>query len=261
MNHTQIDGGSSFDWSRASEYYAKFRDIYPEEFYRRIIDSGLCRDGQKVLDLGTGTGVLPRNLYRFGAEFTGADISPAQIEQAKQLSHTAGMNIHYLTASAESIDFPPNSFDVVTACQCFIYFDQPVALPKIHAVLKDKGHFCIIWMAWLPYEDTIANASEQLILKYNPSWTGGGYTRAEMPVSEWMKPLFKLENAISYDLPVAFTRESWHGRMLACRGMGASSLPQDTISLFEEEHKAMLNAYPEHFEILHHITISDFTKI
>ena len=69
-----IDNGRSFDWGRASADYAKYRDIYPEEFYDKIISLGLCTQGQSVLDLGTGTGVLPRNMYKYGASFVGVDI-------------------------------------------------------------------------------------------------------------------------------------------------------------------------------------------
>lgn len=70
-----IDNGKPFDWGNISSDYAKFRDIYPREFYQKIIDRNLCTKGQNVLDLGTGTGVLPRNLYSFGAKWTGCDIS------------------------------------------------------------------------------------------------------------------------------------------------------------------------------------------
>ena len=52
-----IDGGKGFDWGRVSSEYAKYRDIYPKIFFRKILDLGLCKDGQKILDLGTGTGV------------------------------------------------------------------------------------------------------------------------------------------------------------------------------------------------------------
>ena len=46
-----IDGGKGFDWGRVSAEYAKYRDIYPQEFYQKILDLGLCKDGQKVLDI------------------------------------------------------------------------------------------------------------------------------------------------------------------------------------------------------------------
>ena len=120
----RIDGGKGFDWGRTSEEYARYRDIYPEVFYRKIADRGLCVSGQKVLDLGTGTGVLPRNMHRYGAEWTGTDISPEQIEQAKILSERQGKQITYYAVSAEDADFPDGIFDVITACQCFWYFDH-----------------------------------------------------------------------------------------------------------------------------------------
>ncbi|MBR3182361.1 MAG: hypothetical protein IKF56_06980, partial [Eggerthellaceae bacterium] len=62
----RIDGGRPFDWGRVSGDYAEYRDIYPEEFYRRIIERGLCANGQRILDVGTGTGVLPRNMHDHG---------------------------------------------------------------------------------------------------------------------------------------------------------------------------------------------------
>lgn len=260
ISNKNIDGGNAFDWGKASKDYAKYRDIYPDEFYKKIYDLGLCTSGQTVLDLGTGTGVLPRNMYHFGAKFVGADISENQIAEAKRLSLAARMNIEYVVASAETVDFPPSSFDVITACQCFIYFDKAIALPKIHDMLKDSGRFCVLWVAWLPNEDEIANGSEQLVLKYNPTWTGAGYIRPEMTVPKWSEPLFLLEHAASYDIRIPFTRESWHGRMLACRGIGASSLSKEEITAFEEEHRNFLKGYPEQFNILHHVTILDLRK-
>ena len=82
-----IDGGKAFDWGKISTDYAKFRDIYPQEFYDKIIKRHLCINGQSALNVGTGTGVLPRNMYGYGAKWTGTDISVNQIEQAKILSN------------------------------------------------------------------------------------------------------------------------------------------------------------------------------
>lgn len=117
---SRIDEGKAFDWGRVSGEYAKFRDIYPSVFYEKIVERGLCVSGQSVLDVGTGTGVIPRNMYKYGASWTGADISENQIETAKKLS--ANMNISYVTSATENLDFSPKSFDVITACQCFFLF-------------------------------------------------------------------------------------------------------------------------------------------
>ena len=101
----EIDSGTGFDWGRISGDYAKYRDIYPEEFYQRLLDRGVCTLGQDVLDIGTGTGVIPRNLYSHGARFTGIDISGQQIEQAKKLAAAGHMDIRFLCTPAEDVPF------------------------------------------------------------------------------------------------------------------------------------------------------------
>lgn len=262
MRNNKIDKGNKFDWGKTSKDYAKYRDIYPKEFYENIIDLGLCVKGQDVLDLGTGTGVLPRNMYPWGAKFIGADISENQIKEARNISSECNMDIEYTVSSAESIDFSPESFDVVTACQCHIYFDKNVVLDKIYDVLKPQGHFCILWMGWLPYEDKIAKMSENLILKYNPNWTGGNAVRPSIEEIEaiWDSDLFKIKEIKIYDLKVPFTRENWHGRMKACRGIGASELSSEEIAQFENEHLQMLNTMPETFDILHFVMMIDLQK-
>ena len=55
-------------------------------------------------------------MYKCGADFIGADTSENQIIQARQLSEAAGMDIEYVIAPAEEIEFPDSTFDVVTAC-------------------------------------------------------------------------------------------------------------------------------------------------
>lgn len=167
MVNQNIDGGKPFDWGRASSDYAKFRDIYPREFYQKIMKRKLCLAGQNVLDVGTGTGVLPRNMYPYGAKWTATDISENQIEQAKILSK--GMDIEYYATPAEDINFPDHSFDVITACQCFWYFNHEVVMPKFYRMLKQGGSVLVLYMAWLPFEDEIAEASEKLVLKYSPN--------------------------------------------------------------------------------------------
>lgn len=51
ITDSRIDGGKPFDWGRTSADYAKYRDIYPSEFYQKIADRGLCVSGQRVIDL------------------------------------------------------------------------------------------------------------------------------------------------------------------------------------------------------------------
>lgn len=259
ISDKNIDGGKGFDWGKTSADYAKFRDIYPQEFYDKIIKRELCVNGQSVLDVGTGTGVLPRNMYHYGAKWIGADISANQIEQAKILSK--GMNIDYYALSTENIDFPDNSFNVITACQCFWYFNHEQIIPKFFRMIKPNGRILLLYMAWLPFEDEIAGASEKLVLKYSPKWSGAGEKIHPIFIPDCYKEKFELVYHEEYPLKVHFTRESWNGRMKACRGVGAS-LTEQEISAWEQEHIELLKEIaPDEFDILHYGAIAELKVI
>lgn len=254
----RIDGGKSFDWGRTSVDYAKYRDIYPQKFYDKILSRSLCVNGQNVLDIGTGTGVIPRNMCRYGAKWTGIDISENQIEQAKALSE--GMDIAFYTSSAEDLNFPSESFDVITACQCFWYFDHDRIMPILHKLLKAGGSILILYMAWLPFEDKIAGESEKLVLKYNPDWSGAGETEHPIHIPECYKEKFELVYHEEYKLSIPFTRESWNGRMKSCRGVGAS-LTEKEISDWENEHVKMLEKIAsDEFDIIHYAAVAELKK-
>ncbi len=252
-----IDAGKAFDWGRTSSDYAVFRDIYPPVFYEKIASRGLCTNGQRVLDLGTGTGVLPRNMYRFGAQWTGTDISENQIEQAKKLAGDYNMNIEFVTAAAEKLDLPDSTFDVVTACQCFWYFDCKKLMPVLSRLLKNDGRFLLLCMEWLPYEDKIAGASEELVLKYTPEWSGAGATMKEIELPGCVSEYFELVYHEEYLIDVPFTRETWNGRMKTCRGVGAS-LTAGEIESWEKEHRRLLSEIaPESFTIKHYAAMTE----
>ncbi|MBR5091639.1 MAG: methyltransferase domain-containing protein [Ruminiclostridium sp.] len=260
MNITDknIDGGKAFDFGRTSADYARYRDIYPCGFYERITARGLCISGQSVLDIGTGTGVLPRNMYRYGAKWTGTDISDNQIEEARRLSE--GTDIEYYAVPTEELDFPDGSFDVITACQCFWYFDHERVMPNLWRMLRPGGKLLVLYMAWLPFEDRIAGESERLVLKYNPRWSGAGETVHPIFIPDCYNERFVLEYHDEYRLNVRFTRESWNGRMRACRGIGAS-LNECEIRAWEAEHIRLLSEIaPEEFDILHYAALAELKK-
>lgn len=260
VKNPQIDSGKAFDWGRTSEDYAKYRDIYPLAFYEKIVKRGLCIQNQKVLDLGTGTGVLPRNMYHYGAKWVGIDSSANQIAQARKCSDLSCQNIEYLVASAEEMSFSEHSFDVITACQSFWYFDYELLTPKLSRILKQDGAFLLLSMVWLPFEDKIAAASEELILSYNPTWSGAGEVKRPITLPPCVYETFKAVFHEEYELDVPFTRETWHGRMKACRGVGASLSPPE-IEKWEREHRLLLQTIaPEAFSVKHYAAMLELRK-
>ena len=154
---------------------------------------------------------------------------------------------------AEKLSFPEHSFDVVTACQCFWYFDHARLTPVLHRLLKPDGKLLILQMMWLPYEDELAMRSEQIVLQFNPQWSGGGERRGPVYIPDTVLERFSLAQHTEFAVPVHFTRESWHGRMRACRGVGAS-LTGEALAEWEQTHMQMLcDTAPPEFDVLHYI--------
>ena len=148
-----------------------------------------------MLDIGTGTGVLPRCLYSYGAEFTGTDISENQIETAKRLVREADMDIRFMSTGGEDMDFPENSFDVITACQCYFYFNHETLAPMLSCILKPSGPLCDLIYGMAAFLRTgLREKVKRLVLKYNPSWSGCGETRHPIAVRRLMVNILSWKN-------------------------------------------------------------------
>ena len=116
-------------------------------------------------------------------------------------------------------------------------------------------------MARLPFEDKTAGASEQLVLRYPPEWAGGGEVRHPIEVDSCYKRFFTCESKSVFDVSVPFTRESWAGRIRACRGIGASLSPEQ-VQEFDSEHRQLLrDIAPEQFSILYYCAVTVLKKV
>ena len=251
INLDHVDGGQSFDFGKAAKDYAKYRDIYPESFYNTLLKYNIGTAGQNILDLGTGSGVIPRSMIKHGAKWTGADISKEQIEMAKSLSVENGLDIDYIVCPADKIPARDGSFDAVTACQCFWYFPVETTVPEIKRVLKPGGKLAILSMIGLPRESAILAKSEELVLKFTPNWNGGDWGRKKLSEPDWLGNDFRVVDLYDYVEDVAFTRESWRGRMRACRGVGASLSPNLVEQYDNELDTALREIAGEAFTIPH----------
>jgi SAM-dependent methyltransferase len=255
-----VDNARAFDWGKTSEDYAAYRPGYPEAFYEVLAALGVGRPGQRILDLGTGTGVLARAFAKRGSVVTGADIAANQIAAAQALAAQEGLDIVFRVCPAEAIEFPDASFDLISAGQSWLYFDVAVMVPKVLRLLTMNGSLVLTHLVWLPHKDRIAQQTEALVLQYNPDWKGAGYAGTMPPIHSWARDHFDLRTFHVAEVPLEFTREAWRGRIRACRGIGAS-LAVDEVERFDEAHRTLLETIaPDTFTVLHHMTIHVYMK-
>ena len=105
------------------------------EYGKSLLEYVNLGAGQKILDLGCGTGALTKELAAQGADVTGVDFSEAMIEKAKVLYPD-------LTFQVENAICLPyeNVFDTVFSNAVFhLILDHRKLLQSIKRALKEKG--------------------------------------------------------------------------------------------------------------------------
>jgi SAM-dependent methyltransferase len=173
------------------------------------------------------------------------------LAQARRVAEEEGLAVDFREASAEDPPFPDRSFDAVTANQCWLYFDKARLLPRLRRLLVPGGLIAVSHFSWLPRRDPIAAATEAIVLKHNPAWTGGDWD-GEVPLPPgWMTPDLEIRGFFAYDEAIPFTAEGWRGRIRACRGVGASLEP-DAVAAVDRDLAQWLAAHAgDRFTVLH----------
>jgi len=109
------------------------------------------RPGERVLDLGCGSGWATRLLARLVADgpegfgqVIGVDVSDEMIRLARQASKDFE-NVMYVWGSATQIPWEENFFDKVLSVESFYYYpDQERALAELFRVMAPKGRMFIL---------------------------------------------------------------------------------------------------------------------
>ena len=111
----------------------------------QILDYVCIEEGEKILDVGTGTGVLIPFLYsRTGncGEIIAIDVSEKMLDIAKGKYNFE--NVKYVNGDVLEIDLPEGYFDKIICYSVFPHFDdKQLAVSKVSRYLKKGGKFVI----------------------------------------------------------------------------------------------------------------------
>lgn len=111
--------------------------IFYEEILKKYINSNTT-----VMDLCCGDGIHSINLGYLSNHVTATDIAENSIEIAKLRAKALNINsIQFLKGDAEDIQFPDNSFDVVTIVGSISYVELEKFTAEVLRILKPGGIF------------------------------------------------------------------------------------------------------------------------
>ncbi len=120
-----------------------------ETFKRRLIERAGIRPGQRVLDLGCGTGTLTLMLKQANpeAQVTGLDGDAEVLFIARSKSEQAHADITWDTGLAYKLPYTDHSFDVVVSSLVIHHLisqDKVRAFREVRRVLQPAGWFHIV---------------------------------------------------------------------------------------------------------------------
>jgi SAM-dependent methyltransferase len=144
------DRARADSFGAAARLYDARRPRYPDQ----LIDDLLSRGGQRVLDVGAGTGIASEQLLGRGADVLAVEPDPRMAEIANE----KGIPIEIGTF--ESWDPAERSFDLVVFGQSFHWVNPDIALPKAHALLSRGGHLALMWNRLFPTDPTHSDFAE-----------------------------------------------------------------------------------------------------
>lgn len=105
--------------------------------------------GNRVLEVGMGTGDLQGDLIRAGFEVWGVDFSPQMLRRAARKARKHKLPLRAIRARAQALPFPDSSFDSVVSTFPSDYIGEVKTIQEVVRVLIPGGCLVVVPGGWL----------------------------------------------------------------------------------------------------------------
>jgi len=159
-------------WDRMSQIYLREVDKRFIPVVEQVIARATLQAGERVLDLGTGTGSVAIQAARLvgpDGRVVGTDISADMLALARQRVAELGLaNVHLREARAEALPAEDGAFDVILASLCFMYvIGRAAAARECARVLRPGGR--LVASVWAGPEECDIVLLQQIAGRFAPA--------------------------------------------------------------------------------------------
>lgn len=125
-------------WRARAEAYENLEWATRDEYLQVFVGAGYFQPHDRMLDVGTGPGIVAHAIAPLVSEVVGVDVSPEMLERA--IAGKAA-NESFVEGDARSLNFPDGFFDKVTARMAFHHLVEGAeqAMRECHRVLRPGG--------------------------------------------------------------------------------------------------------------------------
>jgi 2-polyprenyl-6-hydroxyphenyl methylase/3-demethylubiquinone-9 3-methyltransferase len=135
-------------------------------------DSLRSLEGLSILDVGCGGGILAEPFARLGAQVTGVDPAPGNIEIARAHAQETGAPVTYRAVTAEALADEGARFDVVCAMEVVEHVVDPGAfVATVCSLVKPGGLFFAATLNRTLKSFALAIVGAEYVLRWVPPGT------------------------------------------------------------------------------------------
>jgi len=153
---------------RAHTYDA--RADYSDEAIRKLLMALNCEQGDKVADIGAGTGKLTKLLLAAGMEVSAVEPNDNMRMYGKK--NTEGQSVEWSEGVGESNGLPNKTYAAAFFGSSFNVVDQNATLLETKRILKPGGGFACMWNH-RDINDPLQSDIERIIAKRIPDYNYG----------------------------------------------------------------------------------------
>ena len=157
-------------FSGKAEVYQQARPSYSQELLDFIAQNWQIGEASMVADIGSGTGILTRQLLGLGAKVFAVEPNADMRAKAEEL---LGVHPNFVSVigTAEQTGLPNHSFHLVTAASAFHWFDPERFRQECERILLPEAPVLLVWNeAGLSEEINLGR--KRIFQKYCPNFKG-----------------------------------------------------------------------------------------
>ncbi len=131
-------------FGEVAELYDRARPEYPQQAVDDVIEWAGVRPGDRLLEIGCGTGIATRLFAPLGFTMTCIDPAEGMLEVARR-SCAEYPQASFVEARFEDWPLPDEPYDLVYSAQAFHWIDPKIGPGRVAGVLRDGGTFALLW--------------------------------------------------------------------------------------------------------------------
>jgi ubiquinone/menaquinone biosynthesis C-methylase UbiE len=120
-------------------FYDRYRLDYPPRLLARVAALAGLTPGDRVLDLGTGTGMLAIGFAKAGMAVTALDPEPEMLAAAAAKAEEAGVTVDFRPGGSADLDSNLGAFRLAVMGRSFHWMDRAATLAMLDQIILPEG--------------------------------------------------------------------------------------------------------------------------